>query len=251
VTPWPRHHYQPTHRIADVLLIVLAEDVVQDPGIAPHSALDLHRYHASANPDRLDRYRTGAFRELAAAQFGDLRFLDAAGGCYAVRVREPDPSDLSHLQLAWATTSKIAALGPAVVLDVYAGIWHPGPAIAKQAPDRPFAVTREISVIFERQPTPGFGHPVHTRGLTKFARPDLIAGVPAPQISDTALILNQLAARLADGAILTPGQRIRIDGRRTLRVTPYQPDAVVPDVQLAEDGLLLIEESPTVRHPNS
>jgi hypothetical protein len=126
-------------------------------------------------------------------------------------------------------------------LDVYAGTWRPGGAVAERAPDRPFVITSEISVIFERQPVPGFGHPVHTRGMTKFARPDLIAGVPADRISDTARILNHLAAMLADGAVLTAGRRLRVDGRRTLRVIPYEPGGRVPDVQLAEDGMLLVD----------
>jgi hypothetical protein len=241
VTVWQRRQYSPTYRIADVLLVVFTPDAVDDPGIEPNPALEVHRHHASADPDRLDRYRTGAFRELASAQLAEPGLLDAAGGCYTVRVRVPDPPDLGHLRLAWDTAARIAARAPSVVLDLYAGRWHPGRAVAELPPDRPFALADEVSVIVERQSSPGFGHPVHTRGMTKFARPDLIAGVPDERVSETVRILNQLAAMLADGAVLTAGRRIRIDGRRTLAITPYQPGSAVPDVQLAEDGLLLVE----------
>jgi hypothetical protein len=207
------------------------------PAGAPLDALEV----TTCPGHEADRWRTGAFRELAASQLGDLRRLDAATGAYADHLRVGDPADLSHLQLVWATASALAARTPSVVLDVLAATWHPGAAVAQRAADRPFAVTAEISVIFERESTPRFGHAVHTRGMAKFARPDLIAGVPADQVHDTTRILNHLAARLADGHTLTPGQRLRFDGRRTLVVTPYEPGGPIPDVNLAADGLLLVD----------
>jgi hypothetical protein len=98
-----------------------------------------------------------------------------------------------------------------------------------------------VSLIAETEPQPGFGHPVHTRGMVKFGRPDLIAGVPADRIEDTGRILNHLARMLAEGHVLEPGQQLRFDGRRTLAVTPYAPDATTPEVNLNNDGLLLVD----------
>ena len=248
IPPWQRRGYRPTGQDADVLLIVLSGDVPAEPRLpvevppgAPVGALERQRHAGAEGRAWANQWRTGAFRDLAAAQLGELGALDAAAGGYAVRVRLADPADLSHLQLAWATATQLAAVTTTVVFDVLAGIWHPGGAVAAQAPERPFSITREISVVYERQPTPAFGHPVHTRGMTKFARPDLIAGVSASQIPGTARILNHLAAMLADGAVLTPGQRLRFDGRRTLRVERYEPGDRVPDVHLAADGLLLVD----------
>ena len=50
--------------------------------------------------------------------------------------------------------------------------------VASLPPDRPFTLHREMSLIAETEPTPAFGHAVHTRGMMKVGRPDLIAGVP-------------------------------------------------------------------------
>jgi hypothetical protein len=39
----------------------------------------------------------------------------------------------------------------------------------------------------------------------------------------------------------TPGQRLRFDGRRTVMVTHYAPDATTSDVNLNNDGLLIVD----------
>ena len=92
----------------------------------------------------------------------------------------------------------------------------------------------------ETEPVPGFGHPVHTRGMIKFGRPDLVAGVPANRIEETGRILNHLARMLAEGHVLVPGQQFRIDGQRILAVAPYVPDATIPELNL-NDALLLVD----------
>ncbi|MFG3602468.1 hypothetical protein [Micromonospora chersina] len=135
----------------------------------------------------------------------------------------------------------LADAGSCATLDAYACNWLSGPTLAALSPHRPFTIQQEVSLIAETEPTPGFGHPVHTRGMMKFGQPDLITGVPADRIQDTAQILNHLARMLAEGHILVPGQQLRFDGRRTLAVTPYAPDTTTPDVNLNNDGLLLVE----------
>jgi hypothetical protein len=145
------------------------------------------------------------------------------------------------LQLAWAVASKLAQTGACATLDVYAANWLSGAIVASLPPDRPFTLHREVSLIAETEPTPGFGHAVHTRGMMKVGRPDLIAGVPADRIEETGRILNHLARMLAEGHILLPGQRLRFDGRRTVMVTHYAPDATTPDVNLNNDGLLIVD----------
>jgi hypothetical protein len=77
--------------------------------------------------------------------------------------------------------------------------------------------------------------------MMKAGRPDLIVGVPADRIEETGRILNHFARMLAEGHILLPGQRLRFDGRRTVMVTHYAPDATTPDVNLNNDGLLIVD----------
>ncbi len=54
-------------------------------------------------------------------------------------------------------------------------------------------------------------------------------------------MLNHLARILAEGHILLPGHRLRFDERRTVMVTHYDPDTTTPDVNLNNDGLLIVD----------
>lgn len=234
------------------MLVVFADDDVlaTDPELrlsgtvprgAPAAGLDLRGHHVSDSAAWVDGWRAGAVREIAGRDLGDLGRLDAAKCCYSIMIEAPDPADLTHLQLAWAVAAALARKGAFAVLDVHAVTWLPGETVAGLDPARPFTVQREVSLTAENEPAPGFGHPVHTRGLIKVGRPDLIAGVPAGRIQHTAQVLNHLAAMLAEGHVLEPGQQLRFDGERTLRVEPYVPGGVVPDVSLNNDGLLLVD----------
>jgi hypothetical protein len=251
IEPWARPAFQATGSPAAVTLTVFADDDVLGtgpdlqlkgavPAGAPVAALDVRGHDHADRPEWMDGWRSGALRNIAERDLGDLARLDAATCCYSVTVEVDDPADLAHLQLAWAVAAALVRLGAFAVLDVHAVNWLPGPAVAALAPDRPFTVQREVSLTAETAPAAGFGHPVHTRGMVKFGRPDLIVGVAADDIQHTAQILNHLARMLAEGHVLTPGQQLRFDGERTLRVEPYEPGGAVPDVNLNNDGLLLV-----------
>ncbi|BEL08552.1 hypothetical protein Q0Z83_067430 [Actinoplanes sichuanensis] len=230
-----------------MLLVVFAVDEVLTgldltgvvPAGAPVDALDVRLHRHSENPEWVDGFRSGPLRDLAARELPDLRLIDDATCCYSVQVRMPDPADLTHLQLAWAVAAAACRAGATAVLDVFAHDWSLASSIAGLDPNRPFTVLREISVVAESDESPGFGHAVHTRGMLKFGRPDLIMGVPRDEIGEAAQILNQLAGMLAEGHVLEPGRQLRIDGERTLTVVPYLPDTRIPDVKLIGDGLLL------------
>ncbi len=211
------------------------------PASAPVDALDVRVHSYAENPEWIDGWRTGPLRNLAARELPDPAALDAATFCYTIQVSVTDPADLTHLQLAWAVAAAVCRAGAIAVLDAFAHDWSPASVVAGLDPHRPFTVIREVSVVAEAEVAAGFGHPVHTRGMTKFGRPDLITGIPGERIGEAATVLNQLAAMLADGHVLAPGQQIRIDGERTLTVVPYVPDDRIPDVSLIDDGLLLTE----------
>jgi hypothetical protein len=252
VAAWQRPAFRATGRRAMVMLLAFADDNASGaapelrlagsvPKTAPTDALEIRLLRYADSSGWIDGWRTGAFRNIASQQMGDLASLDAASCCYSIRIEVDDPTDLAYLQLAWAVAASLARAGSCAVLDVYAATWRSGAAVASLSPDRPFTVQREVSVIHETEPTAQFGYPVHTRGMIKFGRPDLIAGVSADRIEETGRILNHLARMLAEGDMLVPGQRLRFDGRRTVLVTPYTPDATTPEVNLANDGLLLVD----------
>ncbi|HZN74586.1 MAG TPA: hypothetical protein VFC00_23205 [Micromonosporaceae bacterium] len=252
IAPWPRPAFRATGRRAAISLIAFADENVLGTGgelvlrsivptTAPIDALDLRIHQYADSPEWIDGWRTGAPRNIATKQLEDLDRLDAAPWCYSINVEVDDPVDLSHLQLAWAVASTLATSGSFAALDAYACHWLRGLDVAALSPDRPFVIQREVSLIAETEPTPGFGHAVHTRGMLKFARPDLITGVPADRIEETGQILNHLARMLAEGQVFELGQRLRFDGGRSLTVAAYAPDASTPEVHLNNDGLLLVD----------
>ncbi|MBW6438678.1 hypothetical protein KZ829_33620 [Actinoplanes hulinensis] len=246
IEPWPRPAFRPTGRPASTMFVAFAErDVLSGldlkvgaPPSAPLAALDLRQHRYSDDPEWFDGWRSGPLRQVATRELPDPERLDAATWCYSIRLIVDDPSDLTHLQLGWAVAGLLAEAGAFAVLDVYTHTWHPGDEVAGLDAHRPFVVQRDVGLVAETDSRPGFGHPVHTRGMIKFGRPDLIAGVPSERIEQTAMILNHLARMLAEGHAFEIGQLFRVDGERTLQVTPYEGD---PDVGLIGDGLLLID----------
>jgi hypothetical protein len=250
IAAWTRPAFRPTGRRATFLLLAFADREVLDsppelavaaPPTAPVSALRVNLVQEADQPEWFDGWRRGPLRTVAAVQNIDMSVVDAATCCYVIDIDVDDPIDLSHLQLAWAVASSIARAGTVTVLDVHAATWHAGSDVAALPPDRPLVIQHEISITAETEPSPGFGHAVHTRGMIKFGRPDLIAGVPADRIRETGQILNHLARMLATGAVIEPGERFRVDGRRTLMAAPYEPGGPTPDVVLANDGILLVD----------
>lgn len=251
IEPWRRPAFRPTGQGAVIALIAFADGslfgadrdlrISTVPEEAPLAALDFRSHMYADSPDWIDGWRTGALRNMAAHTLADLGRLDAAGCCYSITVAVEDPVDLTHLQLAWAVASAVVTAGAFAVLDTYTANWLPGATVAERSPARSFSIQQEVSLIAETDPTPGFGHPVHTRGMIKFGRPDLVAGVPAERIDETGRILNHLARMLAEGHVLTPGQQLRFDGARTLTVADYAPGASIPNLNLNNDALLLID----------
>jgi len=101
------------------------------------------------------------------------RILDATA-IYVVKLEVHEPADLGHLQAAWAAAKWLCELGAGFVLDAHAIRWWSTQQVAKLDASRDFDVRNEISIVFETDATPGFGHVMHTRGLAKFGRPDLL-----------------------------------------------------------------------------
>ena len=249
IPPWTRPRFEPTSARADVLLVALADRDVLDgnsltigPGVprsAPVADLKLQSHHYHNSPDRIDAYRTGALRNIAQKSLSDPARLDAVTHLYDIRIEIDDPADLTHLQLAWAVAAGLVRAGCHTILDAHAITWLDGYRVAALPADRPFALGDEIGIVAETDPTPGFGHAVHTRGMHKFARPDLITGVPADRIEYTGKVLNHLAGLLAEGAVLRPGQILRFDGDITIELEAYRPDGNGPEVHLNNEGMLI------------
>jgi hypothetical protein len=199
------------------------------------------RTHAGADDrDWLDGWRTGPLRTIADRDLPDAGRLDEARYCHSIMVDVPDPQDLGHLQAAWAVARWLVARGSFAVLDAHAHRWWDGTVLAGWSPQRPFTLDNEITFVAESEPAGGFGHAMHIRGLAKFARPDLITGTHPAAIGLMHQVMQALAARLAAGSRVAPGQVLKIDAGLEFTLAAYQPDINAPQVNLNNEAVLLV-----------
>jgi hypothetical protein len=105
--------------------------------------------------------------------------------------------------------------------------------------DRPFDFDREVKVIIE---TGGDDTLVHTRGMAKFARPDVLVTKRMTRPAFAARVVRAMGRRLAGGEVAPLNTVVRIDGIPRFRVYPYEPDVNAPQVNLNNEGLLLIPD---------
>jgi hypothetical protein len=166
----------------------------------------------------------GPFTELIASDLGEAaaqRAL-AADHAYVIEAELADPDDLGHLQAAWALAKCVCEEGAAIVIDVYAARAHLGSDVAALAPDRKFDVMHEVTFFFDED---GAGTlAAWSLGLVKFGRPDLVLlGVPPSDATEAAVLLRDIAAMLASGERIEPGDSVGAPDGRMLSAAQFDP----------------------------
>ena len=184
-----------------------------------------------------DGFRAGSLRAVATQALGDVSALDAATQLTAVMVDREDAANLMHLQAAWATAQWVVARGASVVLDAQTNRFWRGADVADWPASRPFSLSIDVNVVVEAGQTSPIAN-IHTRGLQKFGRQDLVVrDVPGAQWDSVAGLVRALAGQLANGVVLRPADRVNIDGK-SLTLSAYKPTPEL-DLHLNNDGLLL------------
>ncbi|MGN6110929.1 MAG: hypothetical protein ACTHU0_37860 [Kofleriaceae bacterium] len=249
--PWPREQYTAGGRPGEVALIALSAARLPDPlpvSRTRHGMPDEGEGPGAVALVARDRADDPAwFTEQVLAPFADLIATDlgpsaaaaalAAEHAYVIEAQLPDPDDLGHIQAAWALAKCVCEEGAAVVIDVYAARAHLGSEVAALAPDRGFDVMHEVTLFFEELEDGTLA--AWSLGLRKFGRPDLVlVGVAPDDATEAALMLRDIAATLAAGERIEPGDQIGAPGGRTLTVEPFDP-ATVPRVTLDGEAVLL------------
>lgn len=251
--PWQRERLTTGGGPARVALIALAPAALPDPlpvsrrrhGMPDGdsvAAISVCPRHAGEHADWFAGFRTSGLVAVIAEDLG-ADAVAAALACdhaYLVEAELDDAHDLAHLQAAWALAACASELGAVVVVDVFAGrAWH-GRDVVALAPDRPFDIAREISILAE-DVGPGLVA-LFTRGMVKVGRTELIAApIAADEAAGVAHFLRDLAATLAEGDLLEPGDGIELGDGTGFTVTP-------PELALLEQ--LGIDQPALVLTPN-
>jgi hypothetical protein len=190
------------------------------------------------DPAWFDGFRSGSLRAVAGQGLGgDLSALDAATQLTAVLIARADAADLVHLQAGWAVAKWLVERGVTVVLDAQTNRFWKAADVADWPVNRPFALSVDVNIVVEAEPTSPSAT-IHTRGLQKFGRPDLVVwSVPGEQWDAVAGLVRALAAQLADGIVLRAGDRVNLDGR-SLTLSAYNPTAET-DLHLNNEALVV------------
>ena len=245
VALWGRPRFRALDRTAEVVLFVLAKEALRTD-----SPLDAEEQGlpAEVNLDTIGLQRSSresvegllaSLRVRAASDLGTTEALDSAQVVYRVRAVRQDPPDLGYLQGAWAVTRWLCSLGATAVLDGFPIVWRPSAEILEWRPDRELSIRREVSVTLETDAESGGKHILHTRGMGKFARFDLIARVQASEREKAGELLLGLAQAQALGHVLRVDRENWVTGVGGGRLVPYAPGINAPEVNLNNDGLLL------------
>lgn len=255
VEMWSRSQASAPDRGAEVDLIVfshgeLDEDVplvAQRYGIPSqeaYAAVDIRVIRRDDATEWFDNWRSGGLRAVAAHYLGAaVERLDEADICYVIRAALPEPADLGYLQACWAVVRWLVARGGSCVLDVHAGAFHHADAIAAIPADAPFDIDREVTLVYESdQDRPGEGHLLHTRGMRKFGRPDLVTLADPEDAPVLSEVVRQIATAMADGFMPADRHGIDLASGLTLYLQPYLPGEELADVHLNNDGMLLVDE---------
>jgi hypothetical protein len=224
--PWRRDSYVAGGGRAQVALIALSSTRLSDP--LPVSRLRHGMPDDGDGPGSValvarDRGDDPAwFTEQVVAPFADLIASDlgpqaaaaalAAEHAYVIEAELDDPDDLGHVQAAWALAKCVCEEGAAIIVDVYAARAHAGSEVAALAAERAFDIMHEVTLFFDEQPDGTLA--AWSLGLRKFGRPDLVMlGILPDDATDAAVVLRDLAATLADGERIEPGDEVAAGGR--------------------------------------
>jgi hypothetical protein len=251
VTLWTRENYTVGGGTGQIALIALSSLKLPDP--LPVSRKRHGMPEEGEGPDAValvarDRAEDPAwFTDEVVAPFADLIATDlgpqhaaaalAAEHVYVIEAQLDDPDDNGHVQAAWALAKCVCEEGATIVIDVYAARAHLGSEVAELAPERPFDVMHEVTLFFDEV---GDGTlAAWSLGLRKFGRPDLVLlGLTPEGATEAALLLRDVAATLASGERIEPGDAVATPGGRTLTAERFDP-ASSAIVAVEGDAILL------------
>jgi hypothetical protein len=265
---WGRPHWVPTSATARYVFFCVADE---PPPEDAQPDLQAHGFPAVALPEGVvmgtvlrdehpDFWVSGPPADPALDPALAAR-IQAARCYHYVTAELPDPSDLAHLQAAWAFVRWTLNHGAFAVLDLHADRWlsadevrdgvaldlacawrqvtEPAAAVLAANADHhnPEAVEPRLTVGGE---APGFV--VYTRGMDKFARRELIACVPEARLALTQRLLtvlahDQMLGRLVESGVGYEHDRVRFAFRG------YNPGFNAPAVDFGPglQPLLLVE----------
>lgn len=218
-TAWPRPYFKPGELATKIFFVCFARAPLSDQRLElarfglPSSELlgqvDVREHRRADAPEWFEGWWRGSFGVIAERDLGQAATaLTASDFCVTLGLELADRADLAPLQTAWGLTRWLCARGAAVVLDVHAFRYRTRPEVEALDLGRP-DVQRDVKLVLETDATRDGLHLLHTRGLCKFARPELMCFIRPDDAGPIARFVDQIARTLMEGA-LAPQIRLRV-----------------------------------------
>ncbi len=219
---WDRPHHEPGNEEAWLLYVVFGDfpsplppfDRERYLSAGPGEGFDVRSFARERHGDWMDIWTEGPIGErLAQKDPALLARARAAPACIALEVGREDPSDLDYLRDAVGIVTWLLDEGGTVALDPQTLGWYLSDRWKREIfePEGP-APHGHVTIVVSAESGSTARHWVHTRGLRKFARPDVgVRGVPLYSVPSVIAVCNDLIARLALGGRIAEGEEIPID----------------------------------------
>ena len=248
---WKREQYTTGGAKGVIALIALSPTKLPDPlpisrakhgmpsGTESADAIDLVARDRSEDPQWFVDQVVAPFADLIASDLGtDIAAAAlATEHAYVIEGELDDPDDLGHVQTAWALAKCLCEQGASIVIDVYAARAHLGVEVAALPPDRSFDIMHEVTLFFDETESGALA--AWSLGLRKFGRPEIVlVDVDPAKTTEAALLLRDLAATLAIGERIEPGDSVGAPDGRQIVAERFDP-ALAPVVSIEGDALLL------------
>jgi len=251
VPVWPRPYFKPGSQPTKIFFVCFARAPLAEvelsrsrfgvPSPELLAELDAREVTRSSAREWFENWWGGAFGVYAKQDLQQhLSDLTGSDVCFTLALEVPDRGDLAPLQTMWGVARWLCARGASVVLDVHAFRFRTRAeveALTLTGSD----VERDVKIVFETGATQGDLHLLHTRGLCKFARPELLCFIEPDDVAAAGKLVNQVARTLLEGA---QAEQIRLkvaDGVEV--VAGGQPDSGLVESLGLEAAVLLTRKT--------
>ncbi len=247
VPVWSRPYFKASQQPTKILFVCFGKAPLGDleisgarfglPSRDLAAQIDVREHRRAAKPGWFESWWGSSFGAIAQRDLAeDLPLLTTSDVCFTLSFNDSDRSDLAPLQTVWGLSRWLCARGATVVLDVHAFRYRTRAdveALSWETSD----VTRDVKIVLETEPTRDGLHLMHTRGLCKVARPELLSLISPDDAGTMGRLMSQVARTLLEGASAAQ-IRLRVADGVELVASPSNEPALVASLGL-EAGVTL------------
>ena len=241
VAAWPRPYFTASEQQTKIFFVCFGKAPLAElelslsrfglPSADLAGRVQLREHRRTAERAWFEGWWSASFGAIAERDLEqDLSLLTTSDVCYTLGLELADQADFAPLQSVWGLARWLCARGATVVLDVHAFRFRTRADVDALS----FAesdVQRDVKLVLETEPTQDGLHLLHTRGLCKFARPELLCFIRPDDAGSMGRIMNQLARTMMEGASAAQ-LRLRVADGVELTTSPSAERALIESLGL-------------------